>query len=214
MISEYARHNSALDKCTHCRPIFFSSVYEWFLRLLLICVKIILSDENKISNTHNILAVVTLQTFTSRKLIYHEKIYLNLFMENSSWVSIFQDQKVTPTLVTHLWDRVNKLQNSKTFWHANQIIKWKLNEMSFFSHFILIFYLFFSTSTAIKSYVITLLFSQLFFLIIFLTTLLFSQWGPQAISLADSIVVSSLECKLFPKKKINILIVHRSQSDE
>ena len=63
-------------------PMFFSSMYEWFLRLLLVYMNIILTDENKISNTRNISAVVTLQTFTSRKLIYHEKIYVNSFMVN------------------------------------------------------------------------------------------------------------------------------------
>ena len=89
------------DSCMHSMPMFFSSVYEWFLRLLLACVKIILRDENKISNTHNILAVITLQTFTSRKLINHEKMYLNSFLVNLSWVSISHDQKVTPTLVNY-----------------------------------------------------------------------------------------------------------------
>lgn len=126
---------------------FLVQCINGFLRLLLICVKIIPSDENKISNTHNILAVVTLQTFTSRKLIYHEKIYLNSFMENLSWVSISQDQKVTPTLVTHLWDRGNKLhntQNSKIFWHANQIVKCLIHDdvffLSFFLNFLSIFF--------------------------------------------------------------------------
>ena len=59
-----------------------------FFRLLLACMEIIVSDENKISNAHKILAVVTLQTFTTGELIYHRKLYLNSLMVNLSWVSI------------------------------------------------------------------------------------------------------------------------------
>ena len=101
------------DSCMHSIPMFFSSVYEWFLRLLLACVKVILRDENKISNTHNILAVITLQTFTSRKLIYHEKIYLNSFILGFNF----------PRSKGHTNScKLQNTQNSNTFWHANQII--------------------------------------------------------------------------------------------
>ena len=74
----------------------------------------------------------------------------------------------------------------------------KLKDVFFLSFHI--FYLLSSTSTAIKSYFITLLFSQLFFYY-FSIFPLFSQGGPWATSPANSIVFSSLECKLFLGKK-------------
>ena len=68
--------------------------------MLLVYMEIILTDENKIWNAHNVLALVILQTFTTGKLIYKGKIYLNSLIVNLSWISISQDQKVTTTLFT------------------------------------------------------------------------------------------------------------------
>lgn len=101
---------------------------------------------------------------------------------NLSWVSILQDQKVTPTFVTRA--RVNKLQNtqnSKTFLAYKSNPKHACNSMIsyFFSHFILICYLFLSMWSAIKSYFSTMFDCQ------------HAQQGPRAMSLANNIVISS-----------------------
>lgn len=112
--------------------------------MLLVCVEIILSDENKIAKAYKVLAVV----------IYQGKIYPNSLTANLPWVSISQDRKVTPTFETSV--QANKLQNtqnSQTFWHANQIANMlETQRYIFFLSFHFNSLFIFPTSTAIKSY--------------------------------------------------------------
>lgn len=128
-------------------------------------------------------------------------------MVNLSWVSISPDQKVTPTLVTSVW--VKNTHNSKIFWHVYQIVNMLGTQgYVFFYCFILIFYVFFSTTTAIKSY-----FTTLFFVFNFFNSFIFTKRTTSHIPCRQhSCLVFGMQ--VISWKKMNILIGHWSQSYE
>lgn len=149
-----------------------------------------------------------------RKLIYYRKLNLNSVMVTLSWVSISQYQKVTPTLVIGVWVNYKTPTTAKHLaCKSNCKRAWNSRICLFFSFHFNFLLIFFNGHSYQELIYHSFIFITFFFLNFFLT-LLFPQWGPQAIPHANSIVVSPMESKLFLGKIFWLGIDHKVMNKE